>query len=81
VDSVGVLKADPDDPDVFGLQRRLLADQLAFVPRFMALCGGHGRLPQMRRESDCVARLGRPRKAGGGSQPAEAMSGQGRRIF
>lgn len=43
---MSVLKVDPDGPNVFGLQRRLLADQLAFVPHLMSLFGLRDRLPQ-----------------------------------
>jgi hypothetical protein len=45
-DSMSVLKVDADGPNVFGPQRRLLADQLAFVPRLTRLFGLRDRLPQ-----------------------------------
>ena len=34
---MGVLKLNPDSPDVLGLQRWLLTNQLAFVPGFPVL--------------------------------------------
>jgi len=45
-DSMSVLKMDPDGPNVFGLERRLLVDQLASVPRLTGLFGIRDRLPQ-----------------------------------
>ena len=39
-----VLKVNSDGPDVLRLERWLLADQLAFVPRFPVLSGFHDRL-------------------------------------
>jgi hypothetical protein len=50
-------EAMADGPNVFGPQWRLLANQLAFVPRLASLCGLHGRLPLGRWERwelDCV---------------------------
>ena len=49
-DSMSVLKVDSDGPNVFGPERWLLADQLAFVARLTGLFGLHGTLPQERRE-------------------------------
>jgi hypothetical protein len=41
---VFVLQVDSDDPVVLGLERWLLADPLALVPRFPKLLGFHVRL-------------------------------------
>jgi hypothetical protein len=41
---VSVLEMDSDGPDVLGLERWLLADQPAFVPRFPKLIVFHARL-------------------------------------
>ena len=41
---VFILEVDSDGPDVLGLEWRLLADQLAFVPGFPSLIGFHVRL-------------------------------------
>ena len=39
--SVSVLQMDADGPDVFGLERRLLANQLPLVPGFPMFAGFH----------------------------------------
>lgn len=41
---IGAPQVDANRPDVFRLQRRLLADQLALVPGFPMLAGFHGGL-------------------------------------